>query len=262
MNLKLLEKEKETIYKYFPSYRPVWNQIVGKVPTKVKNEELYTYYAYVCVRDFADRYQFAWTAFFESLREFFLHRRLQLSEHPRISSVFYFRYHFDYAILSLFSALNHLLSSYFYFYGKQNEIEIRTRTIGEIIHPKNANKFPFELKQFAEKYSLDRRYQIIEGYRHTWTHQGIPKIEGEYRPKRNNPIAKHGFAKNILGLVQTKEGYAMVDWSDDADYTVHKLVSSASWLYQIMGEEAVLHYEQVKKSLNFTLNLEDLFGRN
>ena len=54
----------------------------------------------------------------------------------------------------------------------------------------------------------------------------------------------------------------MVDWSDDADYSVHKLVSRASWLYKTIGEEAVLHFQHVKNRLNFTLNLEDLFGRN
>jgi hypothetical protein len=52
---KLLEKEKTTILKYFPSYRPVWDRIVGNVPVKVKNDELYTYFAYVCMRDFADQ---------------------------------------------------------------------------------------------------------------------------------------------------------------------------------------------------------------
>lgn len=138
---KLLEKEKSTILKYFPSYRPVWDRIVGKVPAKVKDDELYTYYAYVCMRDFADRYQIAGTAFFKALEEFAIQRRLKLNQKPLTASVFYFRYHFDYAIVALFSAINHLLSSYLYLYGKQNEAEDRTRTIGQIKKSKKEDKY-------------------------------------------------------------------------------------------------------------------------
>jgi len=53
----------------------------------------------------------------------------------------------------------------------------------------------------------------------------------------------------------------MVAWSDEADYSVHKLVSCASYLYRKMGEEAISHYEEVEKTLNFNLGLEDLIGR-
>jgi hypothetical protein len=104
-------------------------------------------------------------------------------------------------------------------------------------------------------------YQVLRNYRHDWTHRGTPKIEGEYRPKRNNPLETHGFSKNILGLVQHNGGYAMVAWSDEADYSIHKLVSCASWLYRKMGEEAILHFEQVEKTLNYNLSIQDFFGR-
>jgi hypothetical protein len=258
---KLLEKEKSTILKYFPSYRPVWDRIVGNVPVKVKNDELYTYYAYVCMRDFADRYQTSGQYFFRALQEFTIQRRLRLNKESRQASVFYFRRDFDYAILCLFSALNHLLSSYLYFYGKKNEVEDRTRTIKEILDQRKSEQFPFELQNFAERYSKEYKYQVLENYRHDWTHRGTPKIEGEYRPKRNNPLETHGFSKNILGLVQHNGGYAMVAWSDEADYSIHKLVSCASWLYRKMGEEAILHFEQVEKTLNYNLSIQDFFGR-
>jgi hypothetical protein len=258
---KLLEKEKSTILKYFPSYRPVWDRIVGKVPAKVKDDELYTYYAYVCMRDFADRYQTSGQMFFKALEEFTIQRRVSLNKDRRIASVFYFRRDFDYALLCLFSAINHLLSSYLYFYGKRNKIEDNTRTVKQILDPKKINQFPDELLFFAQKYNKEYKYSILEDYRHAWTHKGIPKIEGEYRPKRNNPLETHGFSNNILGLVQHKGGYAMVAWSDEADYSVHKLVSCASYLYRKMGEEAISHYEEVEKTLNFNLGLEDLIGR-
>lgn len=257
----LLEKEKSTIFKYFPYFGQTWDRIVGKVPVKVKDDELYTYFAYVCMRDFADRYQTSGQFFFSSLHEFAIQRRLRLNKQTRIASVFYFRRDFDYAILCLFSALNHLLSSYIYFYGKLNELEERTKTIKEILDPKKNKLFPIELKSFAENYGKEKRYEVLETYRHAWTHKGIPKIEGEFRQKRNNPLETHGFSNNILGLVQHKGGYAMVAWSDEADYSIHKLVSCASWLYKKIGADAMHHYEQVERALHFSLGLEDLFGR-
>lgn len=256
----LLEKEETTIFKYFPSYRTTWDRIVGNVPVKVIDDELYTYFAYVCMRDFADRYQTSGQYFFRALEEFTIQRRLRLNKEYRQASVFYFRRDFDYAILCLFSALNHLLSSYLYFYGKKNELEDRTKTIGEIIDPKKRDQFPIEIQSFAESYSTEYKYQVLENYRHAWTHKGIPKIEGEYRPKRNNPLETHGFSNNILGLVQHKGGFAMVAWSDDADYSIHKLVRCASWLYKKIGVDAIIHYEQVERTLHFSLGWDDLVG--
>jgi hypothetical protein len=81
---KLLEKEKSTILKYFPSYRPVWDRIVGNVPVKVKNDELYTYFAYVCMRDFADRYQTSGQYFFPCFARIYNPKKTSLKQ--RIST--------------------------------------------------------------------------------------------------------------------------------------------------------------------------------
>lgn len=216
----------------------------------VNSTEKWKYFAGICLKDLADSLQFTRNAFCSAI-DSYNKEPLIKEDYPLSQKIFYFRYHFDYAIILLITSFNHLASAGYYFYFKKNELLKDHLTPSQILNPERKLGIDEHesFKKLLKNITSNESYKLISEYRHKIIHAGYPIVKGELRNSRKD-IFKN---KELIVAAVGKFGNGdLIGAIQKYDYTIYKLMCHSSKLFQLLLRSIMILLEGKYEKENFS----------